>query len=42
VQGRLELRLMCNERALSEATDFAQALDHFVAVIEDLCGILRQ
>lgn len=42
VEGQLELRLLCNERALSDAQDFAQALDHFVAVVEELCAILRQ
>lgn len=42
VEGLLELRLLCNERALGDARDFAQALDHFVAVVEELCGILRQ
>lgn len=41
VEGQLELRLMCNEDALSDASHFAQALDHFVAVVEELCGILR-
>ncbi|BCX66960.1 MULTISPECIES: Invasion protein B family [Pseudomonas] len=41
VEGQLELRLMCNQQALSEAGKFAQALDHFVAVVEELCGILR-
>lgn len=42
VEGQLELRLLCNGRALGDARDFAQALDHFVAVVEKLCGILRQ
>ncbi|CAI8937321.1 type III secretion system chaperone [Pseudomonas sp. IT-P253] len=41
VQGQLELRLMCNEQALCDAPHFAQALDAFVAAIEELCGILR-
>ncbi|HEF4758006.1 TPA: Invasion protein B family [Pseudomonas putida] len=41
VEGQLELRLMCNERALDEVENFAQALDHFVAVVEELYGILR-
>ncbi|MGJ7515633.1 Invasion protein B family [Pseudomonas baetica] len=41
VEGQLELRLMCNERALDEAENFAQALDHFVAVVEELYGIMR-
>ncbi|WP_433739471.1 Invasion protein B family [Pseudomonas putida] len=41
VEGQLELRLMCNEQALSDAASFAQALDHFVVVVEELCGILR-
>lgn len=40
-QGQLELRLMCNDQALGEASHFAQAIDHFVAVVEELCGILR-
>lgn len=42
VQGQLELRLLGNEQALCDAEHFAQALDHFVAAIEQLCGILRQ
>ena len=41
VEGQLELRLMCNEEALGDASHFAQALDHFVVVVEELCGILR-
>ena len=41
VEGQLELRLMCNDHALSDASQFAQAIDHFVAVVEELCGILR-
>ncbi|MGH8385616.1 MAG: Invasion protein B family [Pseudomonas sp.] len=41
VEGQLELRLMCNENALGDASSFAQALDRFVAVLEELCGILR-
>lgn len=41
VEGQLELRLMSNEKALSDARHFAQALDHFVAVLEELYGILR-
>jgi hypothetical protein len=42
VEGQLELRLMSNEQALCDAQHFAQALDHFVAVLEELCGIFRQ
>ncbi|WP_085723146.1 Invasion protein B family [Pseudomonas sp. R37(2017)] len=41
VEGQLELRLMCNEEALGDASHFAQALDHFVVVVEELCGTLR-
>jgi len=41
VEGQLELRLLSNEKALSDGEHFAQALDHFVAVLEELCGILR-
>jgi len=41
IEGVLELRLMCNEHALSDASHFAQALDHFVVVVEELYGILR-
>jgi hypothetical protein len=41
VEGHLELRLMCNEHALSDPGHFAQALDHFVAVVEELHGIFR-
>lgn len=42
VEGQLQLRLLSNEHALCEASHFAQALEHFVAVTEELCGILRQ
>ena len=41
VEGQLELRLMCNEEALGDASHFAQALDHFVVVVEELYGIMR-
>lgn len=41
VNGQLELRLMCNEQALSDASHFAQALDAFVVSMEELSGILR-
>lgn len=41
VEGQLELRLLCNGHALSDAMLFARALEHFVAVVEELCGILR-
>jgi type III secretion system chaperone len=41
VQGQLELRLLTNEQALANARDFSQALDHFMAVLEELCTILR-
>jgi hypothetical protein len=42
VQGQLELRLMANAHALSNAEHFAQALDSFVQAIEALCEILRR
>lgn len=42
VEGQLELRLFSNERALEDAANFAQALDHFVAVLEELDTILCQ
>ncbi|EXF96143.1 type III secretion system chaperone SpaK [Pseudomonas fluorescens HK44] len=42
VEGHLELRLMSNEQALSDAQNFAQALDAFVAAMEELLGILRR
>ncbi|MHC8315271.1 InvB/SpaK family type III secretion system chaperone [Pseudomonas sp. LB3P31] len=41
VEGQLELRLLTNEQALSTARHFGQALDHFMAVQEELCTILR-
>lgn len=41
VERQLELRLLANEQALSNARHFAQALDHFMAVQEELCTILR-
>lgn len=42
VQGQLELRLMANDSALSDAEHFAQALDAFVLAIETLCELLRR
>nr|WP_314528974.1 CesT family type III secretion system chaperone [uncultured Pseudomonas sp.] len=41
VQGQLELRLQTNDQALVNARHFSQALDHFMAVHEELCTILR-
>ncbi|MBZ9781938.1 Invasion protein B family [Pseudomonas sp. REP124] len=41
VQGQLELRLMCNDKALDDGRSFARALDHFVEVLEEIHGILR-
>ncbi|MEH6353705.1 Invasion protein B family [Pseudomonas sp. 3JA] len=42
VDGRLELRLMANALALSDAEHFAQALDSFVQAMETLLEILRR
>ncbi|MCU1761480.1 Invasion protein B family [Pseudomonas sp. 14P_8.1_Bac3] len=42
VQGQLELRLMANDLALSDAEHFAQALDGFVQSVETLCDLLRR
>ncbi|MGN8273849.1 Invasion protein B family [Pseudomonas sp. SMV71] len=42
VEGLLELRLMANNFALSDAGHFAQALDAFVLAIETLLEILRR
>lgn len=42
VEEQLELRLSVHEKALVDAASFAQALDHFVQVLEELCGILRR
>ncbi|BBP60589.1 Invasion protein B family [Pseudomonas sp. St316] len=42
IEGRLELRLMANALALSDAEHFAQALDRFVQAVETLLEILRQ
>ncbi|WP_307571418.1 InvB/SpaK family type III secretion system chaperone [Pseudomonas fluorescens] len=42
VEGRLELRLMANALALSDAEHLAQALDSFVQAVEALLEILRR
>lgn len=42
IQEQLELRLMANAHALSDAEHFAQALDGFVQATETLCELLRR